>query len=149
MILLMLFFRLLEGEEYTAHETSGTGEGAEVVAWSERSAGKVHIVAVIAGESIEVLGRHIDTGTGDDTTEQLVGNVVTQFNIGNLPVGCILNHAVAEQVVPGLSGVVGIVGAGNVRQIGQSVFRPAVGIEHGHILVRWTVARVQVVVDTV
>ena len=104
---------------------------------------------MIAREGVEVLSRHIDACAADDTLEHLVRNVVTQLDVGNLPVSGVLDLAIREEVVPSQRGIVGIVGARNAGEVGQSVLRPAVGIEQADGLVRRSVAGVQVVVDTV
>ena len=52
---------------------------------------------------MEVLGRNVCANTRDNTLEPLVREVVAQFDIGNLPIGSILDLAIAEVVVPSLT----------------------------------------------
>ena len=55
---------------------------------------------MIFREGIEVLGRYIDTSARHNTLEYLIGDVVTNLNVGNLPISRILNLTLTEQVVP-------------------------------------------------
>jgi hypothetical protein len=52
---------------------------------------------------MEILGRNVCTNARDNTLEPLVGEVVAQFDISNLPISSILDLAIAEVVVPSLT----------------------------------------------
>lgn len=105
----------LEGEVESCHEATRCGVRAVVVTRSERAAGIVNIVAMIASESKDVLSRHIDADTTYVVAEPLVGQVTAKLNIGDLPISGILDLTVAEEVVPCQRGIVGQIGTGNAR----------------------------------
>ena len=73
------------------HERTGAWVRTEVVAWSEYTACIVYVVTLVTCEGVEILARHIDAETRDDTLEPLVGEVISQFDVGNLPVVGILD----------------------------------------------------------
>mgnify|MGYP007007658200 FL=1 len=62
---------------------------------------------------------------------------------------CVLNFAVAEEIVPGQAGTVGNIGTWHVGKIGTAVFTETVRVKHGYIFVAPAVAGVQRVVDII
>ena len=98
---------------------------------------------MISCESVEVLCRYVCSHPCDISAKPFVGEVVSQFDVGNLPVCRILYFAVAEQVVPSQCGAVGKIGTGDVAHVCAAV--PLVGVEDIDILVAVAVAGVQLV----
>ena len=91
---------MLEGEEQTGHEAAGTGIRAPVIARCKCAAGIIDIISLIASKGVEVLGRDIDTYTADITLKDLVGDIIAQLYVGNLPLSGILDLTITEQIVP-------------------------------------------------
>ena len=72
---------------------------------------------MILREGVEILGRHIDADTRYIVGEPLVGQVTAKFHVGNLPVCCVLDLTVAEQVVPSQRTTISQIRTGNVGHI--------------------------------
>ena len=82
----------------------------EVISRCEGTSCIVHIVTFVAGKGVQVLCRHVETYIRYVFAKPFVGEVVAQFYIGNFPISCVLNFAVAEEIVPGQAGTVGDIG---------------------------------------